>query len=117
MSRQASAPRLPERDTTPIRPARKSLPLNAGMMPTKHSPGVTRPALSGPTTQQPLARAAAMIAAAHRDELGQHDQRPGARLDGVERRGPGGKRRDEHDGSIEADVVHRGARTKGKHAL
>ena len=62
MLRQASAPRLPERDTTPIRPARKRLPLNAGMMPTKHSPGVTMPAVLGPTTQQPLARAAAMIA-------------------------------------------------------
>jgi len=37
--RQISVPRLPLREITPTRPALNTLGTNAGMMPTKHSPG------------------------------------------------------------------------------
>ena len=47
--RQTSVPRLPLREMTPTRPGLNTLGSNAGMMPTKHSPGVTRPAVLGPT--------------------------------------------------------------------
>ena len=57
--RQISVPRLPLRDTTPTLPGRKTSRSNAGMKPTKHSPGVTRPAVLGPATAAPFARAAA----------------------------------------------------------
>ena len=48
--RQISVPRLPEREMTPTRPGLNTLGTKAGMMPTKVSPGVTRPAVFGPTT-------------------------------------------------------------------
>ena len=57
--RQIRVPRLPLRETTPTRPGRKTSGSNAGMNPTKHSPGVTSPAVFGPATAAPFARAAA----------------------------------------------------------
>ena len=42
-------------------PDRKTLSLNAGRIPANVSPGVTRPAVLGPTILVPLARAAASI--------------------------------------------------------
>ncbi len=56
--KQMRVPRLPLREITPMSPGRKMLSLNAGMNPAKHSPGVTRPAVFGPSTRVPLARAA-----------------------------------------------------------
>ena len=58
--RQINAPRLPLLEITPMRPGRCTLALKAGMMPTKHSPGVTRPAVLGPMTRVPPALAAAI---------------------------------------------------------
>ena len=58
-SRHTSVPRLPLRETTPIRPGWKTRALKAGMKPRKHSPGVTAPAVLGPSTWAPSSRAAA----------------------------------------------------------
>ncbi len=55
-------PRLPLREITPTRPGLNTLGTKAGMMPTKHSPGVTRPAVLGPTMRVPYLAAAACIA-------------------------------------------------------
>ena len=60
--RQTSVPRLPLREITPTRPGLNTLGTKAGMMPTKHSPGVTRPAVLGPTMRVPCFLAAACIA-------------------------------------------------------
>jgi hypothetical protein len=46
----ASYVRVPERDTTPIRPGRWMWP---GMMPILHSPGVMTPGQFGPSTRVP----------------------------------------------------------------
>ena len=53
-----------------------------GMMPTKHSPGVTRPAVLGPTMRVPCLAAAACIAMTSwaRNVFGQNDQQLDARL-------------------------------------
>ena len=59
ISRQASVPSEPLREITPTAPGAKIRRSNAGMKPTKHSPGVTRPAVFGPITAQPASRAAA----------------------------------------------------------
>ena len=60
--RQTSVPRLPEREITPTRPGLNTLGTKAGMMPTKVSPGVTKPAVFGPTMRVPDLAAAAWIA-------------------------------------------------------
>ncbi len=60
--RQTSVPRLPLREITPTRPGANTLGTKAGMMPTKHWPGVTRPAVLGPTMRVPCLAAAACIA-------------------------------------------------------
>ena len=71
--RQTSVPRLPLREITPTRPGLNTSALKAGMMPTKHSPGVTRPAVFGPTMRVPCLRAAAVDRhhVLRRDVLGQ----------------------------------------------
>ena len=46
-------PRLPLRDTTPTLPGWNTRGLKAGMMPAKPSPGVTMPAVLGPTMRPP----------------------------------------------------------------
>ena len=61
-SRQTSVPRLPLREITPTWPGLNTLGTNAGIIPTKHSPGVTRPAVLGPTMRVPCRAAAACIA-------------------------------------------------------
>jgi hypothetical protein len=61
MLRQISVPRLPLREITPISPGWKMFVLKPGMMPTKPSPGVTSPAVFGPTMRVPLGLAAAWI--------------------------------------------------------
>jgi len=60
--RQTSVPRLPLRETTPTEPGRKMFGLCPGMMPTKPSPGVTSPAVFGPTICVPARRAASSTA-------------------------------------------------------
>ena len=60
--RQTSVPRLPLREMTPTAPGRKIFGLCPGMMPTKPSPGVTSPAVFGPTICVPARRAASSTA-------------------------------------------------------
>ena len=113
--RQTSVPRLPLREITPTRPGLNTLGTKAGMMPTKHSPGVTRPAVLGPTMRVPCLRGCGMHRhhVLRRDVLGQHHQQ----LDAGLRRRHGRLlchgRRDEHDGDIGADLL-RGVRRGGE---
>ena len=64
-----SVPRLPLREMTPTFPGRKMRGLNAGMMPTNASPGVTSPAVLGPTMRQPAAPASACMRITSRDGM------------------------------------------------
>ena len=74
--RQASVPRLPLREITPTRPGAKTLGTKAGMMPTKHSPGVTRPGGVRPDDAGavPRRRGVHRHHVLRRDVLGQHHQ-------------------------------------------
>ena len=76
-------PRLPLREMTPTRPGLNTLGTKAGMMPTKHSPGVTRPAVLGPTMRVPCSRRGGMDRhhVLRRDVLGQHHQQLDAGFD------------------------------------
>ena len=80
--RQTSVPRLPLREITPTRPGLNTLGTKAGMMPTKHSPGVTRPAVLGPTMRVPCLRGGGMHRhhVLRRNVLGQHHQQLDAGL-------------------------------------
>ena len=89
ISRQASVPSEPLREITPTAPGAKTRGLNAGMKPTKHSPGVTRPAVLGPITGGArLARGREQPGRVlQRHVLGQHDELPAAGGERIERRG------------------------------